>query len=72
MSYTVTIAKTIWCEKEVEASSEQEAEEMVWNALDRGIDAIGEPPIPTSRFPGFDFRWGEGEIIETFRYYEEE
>ena len=71
MRYAVTIAKTIWCEKEVTASNKKEAEEMAWSALDRGIDAIGEPPMPTSRFPGFAFQWGEGEPIETFEIEED-
>lgn len=72
MRYEVTIAQTILCKKEVTASSRQEAEDMVWSDLDHGIDAIGEPIMPASRFPGFEFGWGGGEPIEAFEYDEEE
>jgi len=65
MRYAVQIAQTIFCETEVTASSREEAEEMALSALERGMDSIGGPEMPASRFPGFDFRWGEGEPIET-------
>lgn len=72
MRYEVAIAQTMWCKKEVTASSKREAEEMVWSDLDHGIDAIGEPIMPASRFPGFEFCWGEGEPITTFECSEED
>ena len=60
--FRVVFAKSMICTIEVEAEDPAQAEETAGARLDRLFDHVPDPVMPCCE--GWDFRWGEDEVID--------
>lgn len=61
--FRVVFAKSMICTIELWAEDVEQAQEIAGARLDRVFDHVPDPVMPC--FGGWDFSWGEGEVIDT-------